>query len=1011
MSYIQPSVTIQQEFATLPSVIVEPLQTCIVGPNYRVFEYSDATDKTSILAGNYTAGTPITLAYGGRPLNSTVDTKSVKLVLEDLWAKYADFASASTRDGVTNRIKLTTDSFVTSAGGNRASSLTTRDVKVGDGVRITYSNNATFDTTVAGFASTPVASSVGTIANTSTNLGAAAAVSAAATLGTTSTGAASLTAYATYTGNLVSGLMSDTYILTCDIGTAGGTRATRTLTLANNTTGTAGGSGTASVTVTTAGVARTVTFTVPVGTNPTDQAAIIKTALESDSVINPLYVVSVSAGAITLKRKTVVVEDLDISYTLITAVGTTSSLGSITAGTLGAAKFSVSSTNGDNITSFSVSAFGNPFYVGSYGLSVSIATAYVAGQSWTISATAPYTRLSPAISDATAYTGPISTVYTIKVVSGGLWAGGTDIIRVSASTNNGIDFLPSTVISTSASTGATRSFVLGSLGLTATFTVDANQKGLVTGESYTISVTAATAGPINKIVLADNPSTTLLTTGATVTLLQLSIPKSYMEIPISGYPLYGSSVALTANAENYVISGSLAVLDSSLGSTQLPVIKAKAYVPYRALLVNGSLEFNTISDISEIDTVLGKTIPANPLAYGVYKALENSNGQVVNYISIATDDITGYTNSIETLSKHEECYFVVPLTSDNATQQLFKSHVDTMSSKTKGLERVLFISKPSSNTQVLYGKKTGDNGYWTGTVPTTTTIEIPGATFITDGVRAGDSVRTAIVTSDSGDVTYTTSSVALVNSQTQLTLATASPALANNSSNRIDIIRNLSRDEQASAIADQSGSFDNRRDYVIWPDLPIDDEGLEVPGHFLACSVAGLKSSVAPHQGITNYTLTGWSNMARSYKYFTPTQLNVIAGGGTMIVTQNAAGGEIYIRHQLSSDNFDANRSELSITTNLDSITKFLRGDLKKLIGKYNNTESFHQLARTMITQKISYLMSITSTATAGAQITSFDPASLIVETDPIIRTTVNASLSIGLPYPVNNFNLVLTVI
>ena len=147
--------------------------------------------------------------------------------------------------------------------------------------------------------------------------------------------------------------------------------------------------------------------------------------------------------------------------------------------------------------------------------------------------------------------------------------------------------------------------------------------------------------------------------------------------------------------------------------------------------------------------------------------------------------------------------------------------------------------------------------------------------------------------------------------------------------------------------------------------------------------------------------------MARSYKYFTPAQLNVIAGGGTMIVTQNATGGAIYIRHQLSSDQVDANRAELSITTNLDAITKFLRGDLKKFIGKYNNTASFHQVAHAMITQKISYLMSNTQTVTAGPQVTSFDTNSLIVESDPLIRTTVNASLSIGLPYPVNNFNLV----
>lgn len=1008
MSYIEPSVTIQQEFATIPSVIVEPLQTCIVGPNYRVFEYSDPADKTSILAGNYT-GSAITAApYGGRPADSVVDTKSVKLVLEDLWAKYAEFTSASTRDVLTNRIKLTTGSFVASTGYSRNGSLGTRDVKAGDGVRITYSDNTTLDTTVTGFANTPVASSSAAVVNSATNI--ADATSAAQTV-VKLVGLTAVTASATaYTGGLAGGFMSDTYTLTCTAAGAGGTKQVETavVSVACST------AGNALVTITSNGQDTIVSVPLTTAANSaTLVAAEVRKALNATYAVNSKYDISGTTGDIILTAKAVLADDTTLNIKILnngTGTNDVTTSTSTTAGAVSTARFSITSTNGDNISDFGVTAINSFFYIGSFGLTAKYANggAYVLGDKYTITAVAAYNRVTPTITGGNAFLGSVDTTYTIKVVSGGLWFGGNDTIRISASTNTGIDYVPSTIIPLPTVLDASVSFTLGSLGLSMTFATSAAPKGLVTGESYTVAITAATAGPINKIVLADNPSATL-TTGQTVNLLQLSIPKSYMEIPISGYPVYGSSVALVASANSYTIAASLYILDSSWGATPIPVIKAKAYVPYRALLVNGSLEFNTISDISEIDTVLGKTIPANPLAYGVYKALENSNGQVVNYISIATDDITGYTNSIETLSKHEECYFVVPLTSDNATQQLFKSHVDTMSDKAKGLERVLFISKTGNDTEVLYGKKT-NGSYWLGTITASTTVDIPTATFQTSGVRAGDSVRTVFGVDGFGNPTYTTSTVASVVSQTQLILASPG-AVTNSTPDRIDIVRNLSRDEQASAIANQSDSFNDRRVYVIWPDLPIDDSGLAVPGHFLACSVAGLKSSVAPHQGITNYTLTGWSNMARSYKYFTPTQLNVIAGGGTMIVTQNATGGAIYIRHQLSSDQVDANRAELSITTNLDSITKFLRGDLKKFIGKYNNTASFHQVAHAMITQKISYLMSNTQTVTAGPQVTSFDTNSLIVETDPLIRTTVNASLSIGLPYPVNNFNLVLTVI
>ena len=978
-----------------------------------MFEYSDPTDKTSILAGNYTGSALAAIPYGGKPAGSVVDTKSVELVLENLWAKYAEFSGSSgpttSRDVLTNRIKLNSGSFVASTDYSRNGLLGTRDVKVGDGVRITYSNNTTLDTTVTGFANTPVPSSSAAVANSATNI--ADSTSAGQTV-VKLVGATTVTASATaYTGSLAGGFMSDTYTLTCTAAGAGGTKQVETVTAV----GACSTAGNALVTVTLNG--QNTIISVPLTTaasTPTLIAVEVRKALNATYAVNSKYDISGTVGDIILTAKAVLADDTTLDIKILnngTGITDVTAPTSSTPGAVSVARFSVTSTNGDNIPDFGVTAINSFFYIGSFGLTAKYASGgtYVLGDKYTITAVAAYNRVTPTITGGDAFLGSVDTTYTIKVVSGGLWFGGNDTIRISASTNTGIDYVPSTIIPSPTVLDASVSFTLGSLGLSMTFATSAAPKGLVTGESYTVAITAATAGPINKIVLADNPSTTLLTTGLTVTLLQLSIVKSYLEIPIANYPSFNSAPALVASANSYTIAASLSILDSSWGANAIPVLKAKAYVPYRALLVNGSLEFNTISDISEIDTVLGKTIPSNPLAYGVYKALENSNGQVVNYISIATDDITGYTNSIETLSKHEECYFVVPLTSDNATQQLFKSHVDTMSSKTKGLERVLFISKVGSDTEVLYGKKS-DGSYWMGTIATNTTVDISGATFQTSGVRAGDSVRTVFDVDGFGNPTYTTSTVASVVSQTQLTLV--SPGTANQSTAaRIDIIRNLSRDEQASAIANQSDSFNDRRVYVIWPDLPIDDSGLEVPGHFLACSVAGLKSSVAPHQGITNYTLTGWSNMARSYKYFTPTQLNVIAGGGTMIVTQNATGGAIYIRHQLSSDQVDANRAELSITTNLDAITKFLRGDLKKFIGKYNNTASFHQVAHAMITQKISYLMSNTQTVTAGPQVTSFDTDSLVVETDPLIRTTVNASLSIGLPYPVNNFNLVLTVI
>ena len=372
MSYIEPSVTIQQEFATIPSVIVEPLQTCIVGPNYRVFEYSDPTDKTSILAGNYTGSALAAIPYGGKPAGSVVDTKSVELVLENLWAKYAEFSGSSgpttSRDVLTNRIKLNSGSFVASTDYSRNGSLGTRDVKVGDGVRITYSDNTTLDTTVTGFANTPVASTgPATATNASSNLGSS-PVSASVATPITLAGASTATAsVSSYTGNLAGGFMSDFYTLTCTNAGAGGTKQVNTATVgAAASTG-----GTATVTVTSDG--QDIIVPVPlVNADATNAIATkIRAALLATYAINSKYDVSGATSAVILTSKKVLANDTTLNIKIaptgsgITSVPTSSNG---TPGAASGAKFSVTSTNGDNISDFGVTAIGSAFYVGSFGL-------------------------------------------------------------------------------------------------------------------------------------------------------------------------------------------------------------------------------------------------------------------------------------------------------------------------------------------------------------------------------------------------------------------------------------------------------------------------------------------------------------------------------------------------------------------------------------------------------------------------------------------------------------------
>ena len=60
------------------------------------------------------------------------------------------------------------------------------------------------------------------------------------------------------------------------------------------------------------------------------------------------------------------------------------------------------------------------------------------------------------------------------------------------------------------------------------------------------------------------------------------------------------------------------------------------YVEYRAWLQTLTNEVNFISDVGELDTaIVGALDPDNPLKWGVFKALENSNGTSVGYTAVS----------------------------------------------------------------------------------------------------------------------------------------------------------------------------------------------------------------------------------------------------------------------------------------------------------------------------------------------------------------------------------------
>jgi hypothetical protein len=279
---------------------------------------------------------------------------------------------------------------------------------------------------------------------------------------------------------------------------------------------------------------------------------------------------------------------------------------------------------------------------------------------------------------------------------------------------------------------------------------------------------------------------------------------------------------------------------------------------------------------------LGNRTIQNPLGISVFKALENSAGQPVYFLPIATDDLAGYSAALKALERDERPYFRIPTTEDEAIKDLIAGHVVAQSAPIRGRECMGVVGTSASSVVVKYGKKDdGDN--WTGFVEQKpgsspavyTNVTIPGATLITDGIRAGDELRSNFGVDSFGEDTYDSATVdEVIDEETLVLVSPGMDAAIGDSDNlqRIQLVRLLTLDEQAETLRDISAALANRRMSNVFQDI-----GSSLPAYVFAAAVAGLASSVAPHQPITNYTLNGFNDESGSLRGFTPPQLDRFA--------------------------------------------------------------------------------------------------------------------------------------
>lgn len=451
--------------------------------------------------------------------------------------------------------------------------------------------------------------------------------------------------------------------------------------------------------------------------------------------------------------------------------------------------------------------------------------------------------------------------------------------------------------------------------------------------------------------------------------------------------------------------------DGSISINPLPavtygtVVSGNIHAPYKALRLDLGGSILDINNVDDQVGVLGEATDDNPLALGVELALANTTGRI-KAIAVSSNDLSGYLSALD-LAENNKVYALVPLTQSIDILAAFQQHVEQMSTPQNAAWRIAIVNTAVPTLKFigqfspgLVNANSGNNAV--ALVSSDYVLTSSNSQFISDGVVPGDVVKISSHAVTSQVVTSVTVLSVLNNQQLIVNAPIALTAV------NFYVQRNLSRTQQADAIAAASTTFNSHRVLHIQPDLvgvSVAGATKYLPGYYLCCTIAGLVSGLPSQQSLTNIGLAGVVDLKHSNFYFTRAQLSTISASGTFLMVQEAQGTLPYVRHSLTTDMTVLQYRELSVVKDIDFLSYFFHDILKGLIGKYNIVPETLQILRTTLTAGAELLMS-KKLPKIGAPLTSYQIKTL--KQDPVNKDQVIVEMPVELPFPMNYINLYL---
>jgi hypothetical protein len=399
-------------------------------------------------------------------------------------------------------------------------------------------------------------------------------------------------------------------------------------------------------------------------------------------------------------------------------------------------------------------------------------------------------------------------------------------------------------------------------------------------------------------------------------------------------------------------------------------------------------------------------------------ALQNSNGQEVRFTGVSDpSDNDAWLAALDVVSGRDDLYNLVPLTFNQVVIDAYNAHAKDQSGAEVGRWRATVVGVTADRTVAVVDSEStsdkqealatiSDDPLTSGTQYTRLSVPANNARFVTKGVRAGDKVRYFYATDGFSRVSYTEYIVDLVISENSLRLK-AGPDAPVAVAQKVEIWRTQNNTEYSNAIAAKCGKYSSNRVVAIANDNLTLSGYSDQPGYFIAAAVAGLRSGVNPHQGLTSVSLSGIDYVGGAVTGFNTAQLNAIAGSGGWVVIK-AEDGSFINRHAVNTDNTDLNRREEQVRSNVDSMSYAFRNGLLPFIGRTNVNAGNLTSIEIMLRSIGDGFKTDLGAGNIGAQLIDYTIVEL--RQHAILKDHIVATINLTVPYPLNNIDLQLVV-